>query len=197
MANPNFTVKLQPAQNQLEAAAPTEASLSAKPTLVIPEEKEINVVSPSSVLDNLPKFIIVCARPLDSDSVDKLEHIGLTKFWDSKNYSNIGIDDIKFDYLIVTLTDDSRQWIVDHVINNSKYHTVAISDVYEDWISQIGAENTIKKLPKSQLKATFDRNLLINHVSLPSNKAKLVLKRFLLFFINLCQSAAASRLNGV
>lgn len=199
MANTNFQVLLQPVSKPVSSVdeKTNDPAATAKLALDIPEEKNVDPVSPSSLIENIPKFIIVCARPLDAESVDKLEHIGSTKFWDSKHYSNISIDDIQFDYLIVTLTDESRSWIVDHVINNSKYHTIALSDVYEDWIGQIHAENTIKKLPKSQLKATFDRNLLVNHVSLPSNKFKMLLKRFLLFFINLCSSAATSQLKVV
>lgn len=169
----------------------TANNFSVKRELEIPvlDELEKKVISPSSSQDNsLSNFIIISPKPLDKDSLEKLNHLGKTVVWSEKFFNHTPIDQIKFDYMIITLNENSRDWILDNVVSNQNYHTVAISDVYEKWINQIKAESTIKRLPTTQIKAQFDRNLLVNHVSLPSNKYKLFLKKFVQFFLELCSS---------
>lgn len=184
MAANNFSV-----HRSTDSVDESKFNLQRPASLSIPEDKQMEVPSPSNaVIQSLPKFVIVCAKKLDKDSVDKLEHLGKTILYDAKHYSQVPIDDIKFDYMIVTLNEDSRDWITHNIVDNEKYYTIAISDVYEQWIKDIKADNSIKKLPQSQIKPVFDKQLLTNHISLPSNKFKLLFKKVLLYLIGLCQS---------
>jgi len=159
-----------------------------------------------SLLDNLPKvirkelaqddvkahdaheeskpFVLVISRDLEPAELEILQSYGKVLIW-RPSYVNIPLSQHEFDYCIVDARrKEDRSLLAANPLD--AYHVVVITHKYlslDDLAHDVGAENTIHKLPQHQaFKQTFDRLLISKKVRSPSCVKSVI--RFLLNLAN-------------
>lgn len=126
-------------------------------------------------------FILACSRPLKPEELELLKTYGKVLVW-HESFRNIPLSQHAFDYATFDLSEKThRDTLAKEDLK--AYHVVCVVgllDGYDDFPSDIGAENLVRTFPHRQaFKKEFDRLMLSPKIRKPS-VAKTIL-RFLCF----------------
>jgi hypothetical protein len=126
-------------------------------------------------------FILACSRLLKPEELELLKTYGKVLVW-HESFRNIPLSQHQFDYGIFDLSEKThRDTLAKEDL--TAYHVlciVGLLDGYDDFASDLCAENLVRTFPHRQaFKKEFDRLLLAKKIRKPS-VAKTIL-RFLCF----------------
>lgn len=127
--------------------------------------------------DNKP-FLLACSRKLEPAEMELLKSYGKVLVFDN-SFRNIPLKQHQFEYALFDLSEKvHRDTLCKEDL--SPYHVVCVVgllDGYDDFPSDLGAENCVRSFPARQaFKSEFDRLILSRKVRKPSK-----LKSFLRF----------------
>lgn len=135
----------------------------------------------AQLADDEKPFILCCSRDLEAHELDLLKNYSKV-FQFHESFRNIPLSSHEFSYA----TFDLRQKIHRDALMKEKldgYHIVCVVgllDSYDDFVSDLKAENCIHSFPQKQaFKSDFDRLLLSAKIRKPSVAKSLL--RFLCF----------------
>lgn len=138
------------------------------------------------VLDN-QAFILAISRDLSDEEMELLKEYGKVVVFDAKVYTNIPIESVDFDYLVIDIrqSDDRHYLQRVNVQTLEKYNYVSICHSVqknEDFHEEMGVDNVLTKLPPKQaFKNDFDRMMLQKKISKPNASISCIKSVFRLF----------------